>query len=98
MCTSICPGGAPKYFPPQLVRAANRQLRTKVLFGTDYPYIQMDRWRRDFETLDIDPAVVPLIFKDNALKVLGVKRTVQLIVDNGGSVIQPVGTRRLRQK
>ena len=57
-------GWSPKYFPPQLVRAASRQLRTKVLFGTDYPYIQMDRWRRDFEGLDIDPAVVPLIYKE----------------------------------
>jgi predicted TIM-barrel fold metal-dependent hydrolase len=66
-------GWSPKYFPPQLVRAATRQLRTKVLFGTDYPYIQLDRWRRDFDTLDIDPAVVPLILKDNALRVLGVK-------------------------
>ena len=66
-------GWSPKYFPPQLVRAAGRQLRTKVLFGTDYPYIKMDRWRRDFEGLDIDPAVVPLIYKDNALRVLGVR-------------------------
>ena len=49
-------GWSPKYFPPQLVRAANRQLRTKVLFGTDYPYIELDRWRRDFETLDMDPS------------------------------------------
>src|SRR5215203_6187947 len=65
-------GWSPRYFPPQLVRAASRQLRTKVLFGTDYPYIRMDRWRRDFEGLDIDPAVVPLIYKDNALRVLGV--------------------------
>jgi predicted TIM-barrel fold metal-dependent hydrolase len=64
-------GWSPKYFPPQLVHAANRQLRTKVLFGTDYPYIKMDRWRRDFDSLDIDPAVAPLIFKDNALRVLG---------------------------
>jgi uncharacterized protein len=64
-------GWSPKYFPPQLVRAANRQLRTKVLFGTDYPYIQLDRWRSDFETLDMDPEVLPLIFKDNALRVLG---------------------------
>jgi hypothetical protein len=61
----------PKYFAPQLVHAMSRQLRTKVLFGTDYPYIKTDRWRRDFEGLDIDPAVVPLIFKDNALRVLG---------------------------
>ena len=67
-------GWSPKYFPPQLVHAAARQLRTKVLFGTDYPYIKMDRWRRDFEALDIDPALAPLIYKENALRVLGVKR------------------------
>jgi predicted TIM-barrel fold metal-dependent hydrolase len=67
-------GWSPKYFPPQLVRAAARQLRTKVLFGTDYPYIQLDRWRRDFEALDMDPDALPLIFKENALKVLGIKR------------------------
>ncbi|HZA08584.1 amidohydrolase family protein [Mycobacterium sp.] len=66
-------GWSPKYFPPQLVRAANRQLRTKVLFGTDFPYIQLDRWRRDFDTLDMDPGVLPLILKENALRVLGIK-------------------------
>jgi uncharacterized protein len=65
-------GWSPKYFPPQLVHAAGRQLRTKVLFGTDFPYIQTDRWRRDFETLDLDPAVLSLILKENALRVLGV--------------------------
>jgi uncharacterized protein len=65
-------GWSPKYFPPQLVRAANRQLRTKVLFGTDFPYIQIDRWRRDFDMLEMDPAVLPLILKENALRVLGV--------------------------
>jgi uncharacterized protein len=65
-------GWSPKYFPPQLVRAANRQLSTKVLFGTDYPYIEVDRWRRDFETLDMKPEVLPLIFKENALRVLGI--------------------------
>ncbi len=30
-------GWSPKYFPPQLVHAMSRQLRTKVLFGTDFP-------------------------------------------------------------
>jgi hypothetical protein len=34
----------------------------------------MDRWRRDFENLDIDPAVMPLIYKENALRVLGVRK------------------------
>jgi predicted TIM-barrel fold metal-dependent hydrolase len=65
-------GWSPKYFPPQLVRAIGRQLRTKVLFGTDHPYITVERWRRDFDTLDIDPEVLPLILKANALRVLGI--------------------------
>lgn len=64
-------GWSPKYFPPQLVRALSRQLKTKALFGTDHPYITLERWRRDFESLDVDPSVVPMILKDNALRVLG---------------------------
>jgi len=65
-------GWSPKYFPPQLVRAIGRQLRTKVLFGTDHPYIELERWRRDFDALDIDPESLPLILKGNALRVLGI--------------------------
>jgi predicted TIM-barrel fold metal-dependent hydrolase len=64
-------GYAPKYFPPQLVKALGRQLRTKALFGTDYPYVQMDRWRREFTALELGPNVEALILKENALRVLG---------------------------
>lgn len=64
-------GWSPKYFPPQLIRALGRQLKSKALFGTDHPYITIDRWRRDFETLGVDPEVVPMILKGNALRVLG---------------------------
>ena len=39
-----------------------RQLRSKALFGTDHPYITLDRWRRDFDT-DIDPQVLPMILE-----------------------------------
>ena len=35
------------------------------------PYIQLDRWMKDFDALDLDPVVRPLIFKENALRVLG---------------------------
>jgi len=66
-------GYSPKYFPPQLVRALGRQLRTKALFGTDYPYVQMDRWKKDFAALDLDAELAPLIFKENALRVLGLR-------------------------
>ena len=67
-------GWSPKYFPPQLVRAANTFLKTKVLFGSDYPLIRPDRWVRDFADLDIRADVRPLIMKENAAGVLRLGR------------------------
>ncbi|MBW0104531.1 4-hydroxyphenyl-beta-ketoacyl-CoA hydrolase [Pseudonocardia sp. KRD291] len=64
-------GWRPKYFPPQLVRAANTLLRTKVLFGSDFPVITPDRWLADFAELEIRDEVRPLILKDNAVRALG---------------------------
>lgn len=65
-------GWRPKYFPPPLVRAANTMLRTKVLFGSDFPVITPDRWMADFAELEIKDEVRPMILKDNARRVLGV--------------------------
>ncbi|WP_091107070.1 amidohydrolase family protein [Geodermatophilus dictyosporus] len=67
-------GWSPKYFPPQLVRATNTLLRTKVLFGSDYPLIRPERWIRDFEALDVREEVRPLVMKDNAIRALGLRR------------------------
>jgi predicted TIM-barrel fold metal-dependent hydrolase len=64
-------GWSPKYFPPQLVRYANTLLKRQVLFGSDYPMITPDRWLKDFEGLDIDDDVRPLILKENAVRLLG---------------------------
>ena len=67
-------GWSPKYFPPQLVRYANTLLRHRVLFGSDFPMLTPDRWLADFEELDIKPDVRPLILKENAARLLGLKR------------------------
>ena len=64
-------GWSPKYFPPQLVRAANSLIADKVLFGTDFPLLTPQRWLRDFEALEIKPAVRAKILKDNAVRLLG---------------------------
>ncbi len=64
-------GWSPKYFPPQLVRAANTQLKHTVLFGSDYPLLTPERWIRDFAQLEIKDDVRPLIMRDNAVRVLG---------------------------
>jgi uncharacterized protein len=64
-------GWSPKYFPPQLVRYAKTLLKKQVLFGSDYPMITPERWLKDFELLEIDEAVRPLILKENAARLLG---------------------------
>jgi uncharacterized protein len=68
-------GWSPKYFPPQLVRAAGSYLQDKVLFGTDYPLLTPERWLRDFDLLDIKPEVRPKILKQNAIRLLGLGLT-----------------------
>jgi hypothetical protein len=64
-------GWSPKYFPPQLVRAANSFLQDKVLFGTDFPLLTPERWLKDFAALEIKDTVRPKILKDNAVTLLG---------------------------
>lgn len=64
-------GWSPKYFPPQLVKQLNGPLRHKVLFGSDFPVITPDRWFSDLEKIEIKDEVKPLVFKDNALRLLG---------------------------
>jgi len=63
-------GWSPKYFPPQLVQHANGQLKHKMLFGSDFPWITPERWMEDFEKISIKPEVRPLILKENAVRLL----------------------------
>jgi hypothetical protein len=66
-------GWSPKYFPPQLVRFANTRLRDRVLFGSDFPLITPDRWLADFEQVEFKDEVRPLILKENAVRLLGLR-------------------------
>ncbi len=66
-------GWSPKYFPPQLVQYANTLLKNKVLFGSDHPMITTDRWLADFQTAGFREEVTPLILKENAAKLLGLR-------------------------
>jgi len=47
----------------------------KVLCRNDYALVARDRWIADFATLDIKPEVRPLIMKENAVRLLGLKRS-----------------------
>jgi predicted TIM-barrel fold metal-dependent hydrolase len=67
-------GWSPKYFPPQLVQYANTLLKNKVLFGSDHPMISSDRWLADFATAGFREEVQPLILKENAARLLGLRQ------------------------
>jgi predicted TIM-barrel fold metal-dependent hydrolase len=66
-------GWSPKYFPPQLVQYANTQLKEKVLFGSDFPLLTPDRWLADFAEAPFKDEVRPLILKENAIRLLGLR-------------------------
>jgi len=66
-------GWSPKYFPPILVQYANTLLKDKILFGSDYPVIAPEKWMEEFDKLPIKPEVRPLILKQNAIRLLGLK-------------------------
>lgn len=65
-------GWRPKYFPESLVRFASNMLADKLLFGTDFPLLTPEKWVADFAELPIKDEVRPRIFKNNALRALGV--------------------------
>jgi uncharacterized protein len=67
-------GWSPKYFPEILVQYVNTRLKHKMLFGSDYPLITPDRWLADFEKLPIRDEVRPLVLKENAARLLGLRR------------------------
>ncbi len=59
-------GWAPKYFPAELVQQVNTLLQDKALFGSDSPALPLDRWLREFESLDLKPNVRQKVMLDNA--------------------------------
>jgi len=64
-------GWSPKYFPKQVIQYANTQLRHKMLFGSDFPLIKPEKWIEAAQEAGFRDDVLPLIMKDNAVRVLG---------------------------
>lgn len=63
-------GWSPKYFRPMLIKYIGSILQDKVMFGSDYPVLQPERWLRDFETLNLKESVQEKILLENAKRVL----------------------------
>jgi predicted TIM-barrel fold metal-dependent hydrolase len=66
-------GWAPKYFPAELVQQANSLISDRVLFGTDWPVIEIDQWLEGFAALPFKDEVRPKILLHNAVRLLGLE-------------------------
>jgi predicted TIM-barrel fold metal-dependent hydrolase len=64
-------GWAPKYLPSEVVREIGRRLNERTLFGSDYPFISLDRWFTEFEQLGLSEEAQRAILVGNASRLLG---------------------------
>jgi uncharacterized protein len=67
-------GWSPKYFPAEVVQQMNSLLQDKVLFGSDWPVIDVDRWLEEFNALDLKPVVRRKVLLENAVALLNGER------------------------
>jgi len=64
-------GWAPKYLPNEVVREIGRRLNAQTVFGSDYPFISLDRWFQEFDGLGLSPEAEQSILVDKASRLLG---------------------------
>ncbi|HYH28609.1 MAG TPA: amidohydrolase family protein [Actinomycetota bacterium] len=64
-------GWAPGYLPPEVKREIGKRLNRQTLFGSDYPFIPLDRWFSEFDELGLPDDAAERILKGNASQLLG---------------------------
>ena len=64
---------SPKYWPDSFVKYINSYGRTKVLFGTDFPVLDFKRTVDEIQGLGLKPEVLPLLMRENTLRVFGIR-------------------------
>lgn len=64
-------GWAPKYLPAEVRREIARRLNAQTLFGSDYPFISLDRWFAEFDELGLERDGRDAILRGNAARLLG---------------------------
>jgi uncharacterized protein len=63
-------GWAPRYLPAEVVREAGRRLNERTLFGSDYPFISLDRWFDEFAAIGMPPEAAENVLWRNAARLL----------------------------
>jgi hypothetical protein len=63
-------GWAPRYFPPEVQREIGKRLNAQTVFGSDYPFIPLDRWFSEFDELGLSEEARRAILVGNARRIL----------------------------
>ena len=64
-------GWLPRYIDEQVLHYARTLLADKVMFGTDYPMLDPERWLSDFAEVGYEPEIQRKILWENAEELLG---------------------------
>jgi uncharacterized protein len=59
----------PKYYPPQLIHFMNTYGADKVLFGTNFPMLSLEKCAAQARELPLKPETMAKFLRDNALRV-----------------------------
>ncbi len=63
-------GWAPRHFPPALKTDVRGRLQDKIMFGSDYPSLPLERVLREWDELGYSDEVMEKVFHANAERVL----------------------------
>ena len=63
-------GWAPKHFPASLKTDIRGRLQDKIMFGSDYPSLPLDRLLREWDELGFSAEIMDKVFHANAERVL----------------------------
>ena len=86
-------GWAPRYFPSQLVQYAGSILQDLVLFGSDWPAMQVERWLEGFEGLPIKAEVRPKMMLENRRRLLRLPDCQARATPRQRSIVSPPSSR-----
>ncbi len=64
-----CDAHRPTYWPESFIKYMNSFGQDKVIFGTDFPVLDFERTRADFEALGLKPDVRRKVLRDNTLRI-----------------------------
>ena len=58
----------PTYWPDSFIKYMNSFGQDKVIYGTDFPVLDFERTRADFDAIELKPEVRRKVLRDNALR------------------------------